>query len=558
MATPAGWSQRTNPKEYEAILIRGEFKYEVNVNVETGQRQIYTIDPIIRTREFVGTINADGTTVRQEAWNNIGRLPNGQTRLKDIIDTSRIAANKLVKEAGTPAEIERLREQKEYRTLQGQTTSPPGRNPNQQDNGNDPSNTGENPGTAGNSGGGGSTLPDSISFQREEFGTGGDYGNIVYPSKSNPGQDRILITQFKYKTADVFGGDFATSNTAAILGGTDLSSRTFEQIFGSVSLPMPNNITEANETAWGSNELSTLSAAALGAGIKGAEALTSLDGAALVKEIGEGLSGLRSSGASETITKLLTLRAGSAIVSKIGLNVDPSAYLARATGTVVNPNLELLFTGPKLRSFNYQIKMSPRNKEDAKRIRQIIKFFKKGMAPQRAQTNTTGFFLGAPNVFSIKFYSGNTELKSIGQIKMCALTSFNVDYTPDGSYASINDPEAGGSQPVSTNISLTFSELTPVYEDNYNVDDHAGFGDEYDPAKIDSPELSAGEANPPSGSGSVRGSQPSAGGASDVTAPATRVFQQGGPTATPGVDTPAQGSGRLGSEPTFSGGVRGI
>ena len=174
------------------------------------------------------------------------------------------------------------------------------------------------------------------------------------------------------------------------------------------------------------------------------------------------------------------------------------------------------------------------------------------MAPQRSSTNSTGFFLGAPNVFQIKFKSANSEIKSLGQIRMCALTNFNVDYTPDGNYAAFNDPIAGGSQPVSTNITLTFTELTPIYEDDYGADDHTGFGDTYDPSK---PEL-VGGATPQNQNPSGR--EPSRGGTSGAAAEPTRVLQQGGSTATPGVDTPAPFSGRPGTEPRFTGGVRGI
>ena len=54
MTIPSGWRQRaTNTNEYEAILIRGQYKYEVNVNVESGQRQIYTIDPIFQNNSFM-------------------------------------------------------------------------------------------------------------------------------------------------------------------------------------------------------------------------------------------------------------------------------------------------------------------------------------------------------------------------------------------------------------------------------------------------------------------------------------------------------------------------
>ena len=80
MATPpAGWRQRAiNPQEYEAILDLGNFeKYEVNVNVQTGQRQIYTIDPVLQTRALLATVNANGTVTRTGVYNNIAALQNG-------------------------------------------------------------------------------------------------------------------------------------------------------------------------------------------------------------------------------------------------------------------------------------------------------------------------------------------------------------------------------------------------------------------------------------------------------------------------------------------------
>ena len=428
----------------------------------------------------------------------------------------------------------------------GRAAPPSGRPPGSPDDGSNPANPGE---------GGAGSVASAVKFSENtsQFGTNQEYKpeTLVYPSNYNTNQDTLQITQFKYVTADVFGGELDASNTGKILDGTDLRARTFTKSFGIVILPMPNNISESNETGWGSNELSTLTAAALGASIKGVASITDFDLPGLVGGLSN-LGGIRGTAASKTILDLATLRAGAGVVSKFGLNVDPAAYLSRATGTVVNPNLELLFTGPKLRSFNYQIKMSPRNNNDAKNIRSIIKFFKKGMAPQRSSTNSTGFFLGAPNVFQIKFKSANSEIKSLGQIRMCALTNFNVDYTPDGNYAAFNDPIAGGSQPVSTNITLTFTELTPIYEDDYGADDHTGFGDTYDPSK---PEL-VGGATPQNQNPSGR--EPSRGGTSGAAAEPTRVLQQGGSTATPGVDTPAPFSGRPGTEPRFTGGVRGI
>ena len=115
--------------------------------------------------------------------------------------------------------------------------------------------------------------------------------------------------------------------------------------------------------------------------------------------------------------------------------------------------------------------MTPRSQKEARNIRYILKFFKKGMAAKRNFTDPqAAYFLGAPNVFDIQFKSDSSgkEITSIGKIKTCALQQCVVNYTPDGFYAAYQDSKAGGSQPISVLIQLAFTELTPLYNDNYD------------------------------------------------------------------------------------------
>jgi len=426
---------------------------------------------------------------------------------------------------------------------QAQQPAPPNRDPNAPDAGSNPSNTG---------GAGG-----SVSFDKNILSTYGKNENypenIRYPENINQGQDHMVISQFKYVVPDVFKSGFDSTNAGNILGDISLSARQFGTVKtdskGSVTLPMPSNISEANETGWGSNELSTLSAAALATGVGLAGDITNLDFAGVKTNLGQGLQGVRGAAASKAIVDLATLNAGAKIVSTLGLNVDPSAFRSRATGTVVNPNLELLFQGPKLRSFQFQIKMTPRSQKEAQNIRRIIKFFKKGMAAQRSNIGENSFFLGAPNVFQIRFMSNGKQLKSITQIKTCALTNFTVDYTADGLYASYEDSSANGSQPIATNITMSFSELTPIYEDNYGADDHVGFGDDPNLDSLESYNFT-GTGETPNNSDN---SGSSAGGASAAVALPTRVFQPGGSTAVPGLDFDPNAFGQ-----DFGLGVRGV
>ena len=53
---------------------------------------------------------------------------------------------------------------------------------------------------------------------------------------------------------------------------------------------------------------------------------------------------------------------------------------------------------------------------------------------------------------------------SLNRIKTCALTGFNVDYTPSGSYMTFNDEKRTMTQYA---VQMNFTELNPIYEDDY-------------------------------------------------------------------------------------------
>lgn len=141
----------------------------------------------------------------------------------------------------------------------------------------------------------------------------------------------------------------------------------------------------------------------------------------------------------------------------------------RSTQKILNPNLELLFQGPQLRSFQMSFKMSARDRVEAAIIRGIIKYFKRHMAVRRDSSAT---FLKAPHVFTIQYLKGSEIHPSIGKIspkisgktKACALLAMQTDYTPLGTYATYNDPEG---TMVAYTINLQFQEIEPIYDTDY-------------------------------------------------------------------------------------------
>ena len=142
--------------------------------------------------------------------------------------------------------------------------------------------------------------------------------------------------------------------------------------------------------------------------------------------------------------------------SATGLNQQ---VMQRGMGQVMNPNMELLFSGPSLRSFGFSFKLSPRSAREAQVVVQIIRFFKEKMAVKKSQS---GFFLKAPDTFRLQYMSRRKENPYLNKFKECALQNCTVQYTPDGNYNTYTDGVM-----TSYSLQLTFNELDPVFEEDY-------------------------------------------------------------------------------------------
>ena len=96
-------------------------------------------------------------------------------------------------------------------------------------------------------------------------------------------------------------------------------------------------------------------------------------------------------------------------------------------------------------------------------VKKIIRFFKKSMVPKRGKNK---IFLETPNIFKLKYiFKSGGQHPFLNKIKMCALQSFDVQYTPDGSYMTYED----GSM-TSYQVSMSFGELNPIYQEDYDTD----------------------------------------------------------------------------------------
>ena len=328
---------------------------------------------------------------------------------------------------------------------------------------------------------------------------------LQYPTDLNTDiQDYFEIQVFKYKPAGdlpgVSEGNQGYGQSYSSGGYLSASNRRgnrqnfrLQDLQSTIQLPMPPSIKDMNAVDFAGGTMSGLAAAMFGPTVKAF--LGRGDTTAFDKQAGEDVQGFRQKAQNflndliqvggdtfKNFTKaagvpafrrVTTLNAIAQAVAGLGVSIDVDQAITRASGAVRNPNLELLFKGPALRSFSFNIRLTPRDADESKRIRMIIRVLKQHSAAKRNPQIMSGdadmggnFLLGTPDVFKLRYIKAKTQrdIKGLNKFKTCALTSIAVDYTGEvGRFAAYEED----SQPVTTIISLSFTELTPIYDQDY-------------------------------------------------------------------------------------------
>jgi hypothetical protein len=161
------------------------------------------------------------------------------------------------------------------------------------------------------------------------------------------------------------------------------------------------------------------------------------------------------------------------IAKTTGESISPNDVFAATRGVIFNPNTELMFGGFDLRNFQLNYKLVPRNESEANNIKKIINVFRKAALPSFSAgsdlplgnllgqgKNQSANFIRVPSVCRVSFMRGGSTNSDVPQYKMCAITQVDINYTPDGTYATYED----GSM-VAYGLSLNFQEMKLVYSE---------------------------------------------------------------------------------------------
>ena len=316
-------------------------------------------------------------------------------------------------------------------------------------------------------------------------------GNLPQLNSTNQGQSydkNYNPIDFKINsisnTKEGLGGYYSRSN----LRGNRQNFR-LQDLQSTIQLPIPPSIKDMNSVDFAGGTMSGLAGAAFSPivqaflrrdkafdeAIKGGDFRLRTQAFGVLKRLKSATGGVLGA-VGEAIEnpefkRVKSLDAIAQAIAAGGINVDVTQAITRVSGAVRNPNFELLFKGPTLRNFSFTIRLTPRDAAESKRIRMIIRVLKQHSAVKRNaglfdSSATSNFLLGTPDVFKLRYIKARTQrdIKGLNKFKTCALESVSVDYTGEaGRFAAYEED----SQPVTTLITLNFTELVPIYDADY-------------------------------------------------------------------------------------------
>ena len=258
-------------------------------------------------------------------------------------------------------------------------------------------------------------------------------------------------------------GAFALKNATSANTINTGAGRALKRPKHTIYLPIPRQIQDANSVTYNDGTLDPLEAvgaALISQGIQNPTFDRVRDTFNALTEDGFDVINANTDAIAAAI-------AGRAI-GALGGNVTANALIARASGAILNPNLESLFQGVKLRQFPFTFEFFPRNGREAGEVKNIIKVLKRSMSPRNNKKQGLGVFIKQPDIFQLQYMKGGGEHPFLNKFLPMHLTDMKINYSQSGTYSTFWD-----GTPSHMTASCSFTEVNPVYQEDY---DEAGQG----------------------------------------------------------------------------------
>ena len=280
------------------------------------------------------------------------------------------------------------------------------------------------------------------------------------------GLSELKLTEDKTKVDDSgYGVNKSALKQIAESTGTKANRPGLKNPIYQMVLPIPQQISDISAIDWTDGKMNPLEAYGLAAtssiikqGGQGAiEA-----GRAAIDFLNQAGKDLQTASGNANIQDALIAAISGQAIGALGGNVSANSIIARATGQVLNPNLELLFNGVNLRVFPFTFEFFPRNRNEAVEVKNIIKALKYSMLPSK--NGSEGVFISAPYVFQLEYMKGNKKHPFLNHFLPMALTNMSVSYTGSNTYSTFYD-----GSPTHIRMDVVFKELNPIYKEDHDL-----------------------------------------------------------------------------------------
>lgn len=160
---------------------------------------------------------------------------------------------------------------------------------------------------------------------------------------------------------------------------------------------------------------------------------------------------------------------------KLNQLVNPSGGAQTAIkamfGYAINPVVEVIYSSPKLRNFQFDFIFAPRNMEEAESVWQIVYQFRRHQAPSFASVGKIGgAFFSPPSEFDITFLRRDIQTGSFVQngnipgISTCVLTSMSTNFAPENQFTTHVD-----GFPTHIRMMLQFTEVDIITRERVDI-----------------------------------------------------------------------------------------
>ena len=270
-----------------------------------------------------------------------------------------------------------------------------------------------------------------------------------------------------------------------------------------IMLPMPQDLSNEFQAQWQGKQFTATgraAVAALGAG-----------NFSYASEVVKNIAG--NAKALQTALNTAVLNS----IPGVGGNLSFNDVSGSTRGIVINPNAELLYDAPEMREIGMTFKLVAQNEQESKDIRKICQLFRYSSLPkwggEGAQYDTTAdgtivnVFSGeatvtgstanrksdkvddrdldgqfditgednwirVPDLCKFTFMRGDRPHPYIPQFKPCAIQAVEVNYTPDGTYATYQGMDGA---PVAVELRVNFMETKVIYANEVAVNGGVGY-----------------------------------------------------------------------------------